>query len=435
MSPAATRQYWERTTALLAARINLVIWFERFAPVLFGICTLGAVSLYALRRLDRPVTWGWAGVLGGVMLGSAIVRMMAAGRFFSRQDARILLERQWGLDAALTAASAGVATWPPASARKSRVVAWRASGVSMWVVAAFALLGASVWLPVPLASTPPAVPIEKPPALTQTEAMLRELARADVASPESLEQLATQARELGQRPTEEQYTHSALEAADTLRDQTMSAIENLARDLESASSALAPLESSSGALADEVVKSASDQLGAALQGLRDGRIKPSENLLAGLNAAGAAHLRGLSPQQLSRLRNALNGAAGRARGVAGAAGAGARIARPGDGPGQEGPGPGDGGVQRGRGDAPLSFARDPSAAQNGIMQGLGNDDLSRATLGDLVETSKDRPDVDPAKAAGPMSTGAIATPARGGEAVWVDRLTPAERAVLKDFFK
>lgn len=436
MSSAASRQYWERTTAFLAVRINVAIWLERFVPVLFGICTAGAVGLYALRRLDRPVEWGWAGVLAGLLIGAVFVWWRAARGFFSRRDARIFLERQWRLDAALTAATDGIAPWPPVAAAQPRVLAWQASAVAGWLAAAALLLAASVWLPVPAGASVPPRPVEKPPSLAQTEALLRELAKADVASPESLDQLAAQARELANRPAEEQYTHSALEAADTIRDQTMGAVENLARELETASSALAPLESASGALADEVVKGAADQLGAALQGLRDGRLKPSEHLLSTLSAAGAAHLRGLSPQQLSRLRGALNAAAGRARGVAGAAGADARIARPGSGECEgTGPGPGSGGVGRGRGDAPLAFTNDPSAAQAGLMQGLGNEDLSRATLGDLVETSKDRHEIDPAKAAGPMSAGAVAVPARGGEAVWVDRLTPGERAVLKEFFK
>lgn len=436
MSPEASRQYWERTTAFLAVRINIAIWLERFAPVLFGVCTAGAVVLYALRRLDRPVEWGWVGLLIGAVAGAAFVWWRLARSFFSRRDARILLERQWRLDAALTAATEGITPWPPAATAKPRVLVWQASAILGWLAAAIILLAASVWLPVTVAAAAPPRPVEKPPSLAQTEALLRELARADVAAPESIDQLAAQARELANRPAEEQYTHSGLEAADTLRDQTMSAIENLARELESASSALAPLESASGALADEAVKGAADQLGAALQGLRDGRLKPSENLLSTLNAAGASHLRGLSPQQLSRLRSALNAASGRVRGVAGAAGAGARIARPSQTPGEgEGFGVGTGEVTRGRGDAPLFFSRDPSARLEGLMQGLGNDDLARATLGDLVETSKDRHEVDRTRAAGPTSAGVVAAPARGGEAVWIDRLTPAERAVLKDFFK
>lgn len=435
MSANASRRTWDRITASLAWRINTAIWLERFGPVLFGACTTAAIALFALRRLDRPLAWGWGGALAVAAAGAAYAWWRSAPRFFSRADARILLERQWRLDAALTAATEGIAPWPPTPATRPNLLSWKPANVLGWTGAGLVLLAASLWLPVPAPAAAPPRPVEKPPSLTQTEALLRELARLDVASPESLDQLATQARELAQRSPEEQYTHSGLEAADTLRDQTMSAVDNLARDLESAASALAPFEAGAGALPDELVKAAADQMGAALQGLRDGRLRPSEELMSSLRAAGASHLKGLTPQQLSTLRGQLNSTAGRVRGVKGAAGAGARITKPGEGSVCETPGPGTGGIERGRGDAPLSFAQDPSAAQQGLMQGLGSDDLARATLGDLVETSKDRHEVDRDKLAGPMSAGAVATPARGGEAVWVDRLTPDERAVLKDFFK
>ena len=50
----------------------------------------------------------------------------------------------------------------------------------------------------------------------------------DVTDPASLDQLAAQARELSDRTPEGQYTHSGLEAADALRDQTMAAVQNVA---------------------------------------------------------------------------------------------------------------------------------------------------------------------------------------------------------------
>jgi hypothetical protein len=61
--------------------------------------------------------------------------------------------------------------------------------------------------------------------------------------------------------------------------------------------------------------------------------------------------------------------------------------------------------------------------------------LKRFALGDKLGTSAGAHDVDPNKTAGPMSAGAISGAANGGEAVWVNRLTPAERAALKKHFK
>ena len=66
---------------------------------------------------------------------------------------------------------------------------------------------------------------------------------------------------------------------------------------------------------------------------------------------------------------------------------------------------------------------------------MKGDALKNLALGDKLGTSAGAHDVDPQKSAGPMSAGAVAAPASGGEAVWVNRLTPAERAALNKFFK
>jgi len=139
--------------------------------------------------------------------------------------------------------------------------------------------------------------------------------------------------------------------------------------------------------------------------------------------------------------------------VLGAAGAGAMVAGAGTGTGQgsgqgQGNGPGQsgrhglnpgngfgsGGPGGGGGTGPLTFGEKPSQAGDGTAQGLNGTDLSRAALGDRLETTSGTHEVDPTKAVGPISAGAVAAPAGGGEAVWIDRLTPAERAALKNFF-
>eukprot|EP01035_Chromulina_nebulosa_P008943 gene8943-12087_t len=73
-----------------------------------------------------------------------------------------------------------------------------------------------------------------------------------------------------------------------------------------------------------------------------------------------------------------------------------------------------------------------SDAGDGISLGINGDALKRFSLGDKLGTTTGQHDKDPAKAAAPTSAGSVATPASGGEAVWVNRLTPAERA-LTDF--
>lgn len=86
--------------------------------------------------------------------------------------------------------------------------------------------------------------------------------------------------------------------------------------------------------------------------------------------------------------------------------------------------------------AHLSAAAFPRGATGkATAEGLTADKPNPPALGDKLGEQLGTHEVDPSKAVGPSSAGAIAAPAAGGEAVWVNRLTPAERAALKNFFK
>lgn len=426
----AAQIFWERSSARLATRINLAVWLEQFAPVAFGLSSAAAIAVFALRRTEGPVAFAWLGLMATIAGAAGFAWWRGRSRFHRPADARVILESALHLDSRLSAATDGVTRWPEQTAVPP-IVRWSSLAAPGWLVGAVVLLAAGAWLPVFGRLGPNRRPVEKPPALAQTEAMLEELAKLEVADPASLDQLNAQARELAERSPEDQYTHSGLEAADTLRDQTMAAVQNLARSYDGAAGALAPFESRD-ASGNADLKGADDRLAAALDGLRSGRLAGNPALSSLLAAA-----KRMSSEQLKQLRDKLNQAGAGARGVAGAAGAGAKIAGPGQGQGEgEGEGYGKGGVTRGRGDAPLTMSLDPTAEQAGKLQALSPGDLERATLGDFAGMEHGgAPQVDPAKLGGPSSAGAAAATARGGDAVWIDRLSPADRAVLREVFK
>jgi len=441
VAPAASRQFWESSSARLAARINLAVWLEHFGPWAFGVCSAAAVAVYALRRQAGPEHWAWVALVLAAAGAAGLAWRRGRARRYAAADARVLLESVLRLDTRLSAAHDGVAPWPAPHRELPPVVRWRSLAAPGWMLGGLALLALGAWAPLAGSRPDERPPVEKPPALAQTEAMLQELSRLEVADPASLEQLEAQTRELAARPTEEQYTHSALEAADTLRDQAMAAIQTLARGYDGAAAALGAREEAAAGTGPEG-SAGGGRLAAALDGLRSGRLAGHPELLKSLAAAQTGRS-GMSREQLQQLQSRLNQAGAQARGVAGAAGAGARMAQPGEGTGEgeggadkEGKGPGRGGVNRGRGDAPLTMTLDPSARQEGRIEGVAGDDFSRASLGDLTGTERGGAhEVDPNRAHGSGAAGTVAGPARGGDAVWVDRLSPGDRAVLREFFK
>lgn len=461
MRSTPAQRHWEGAVRRLAWRVNASAWLDAAGPGFFGAGAAAGFAAYALRRarIEDAGVWGfwWLG-LGVALLAAGVWGWWRArADFFSETDARCLLEHKLGLDSALSAATDGVAGWPEPRALPA-TLRWRAPLTAAWLCGAGALALAGMVSPVPAPSLFDARRAnEKPPALAQAEEWLEQLAEQEVARPEDVEKLAEQARGLGERTPEERYSHSVLEAADTLRAQTAQAIRGLGANLEDAASALAPLERPAGELSDEELGAVAARLGEALRGLQEGALSPREDLMRQLGqAANAAGRRSLSPEQAAQLKQQLAQAGRAATGVLGAAGQGAPVAtadpnspvKPGDGScgascagSQSGGacdgscGPGSGGIARGPGHAPLMFRDEASEAGAGNTETVSAEDLSRAALGELLGMERGEHEFDPKNASGPSAAGAIASAGQGGEVVWVDRLTPKERAALKEFFK
>jgi hypothetical protein len=461
MRSEAAQRHWENAIRGVARRVNLSAWLDRVAPWAFATGVVSGFAAYLVRRARGADPQAWL-VLG---LGAALV-LCAVGAwawwrsrktFFREADARTLIEHRMQLDSALSAASAGVAPWPEPRPLPT-TLRWRAPATLGWMVGALALALAGAWLPLPAQSAfDPRRVTQKPPALAQAEEWLEQLAAEEVARPEDVERLAEQARGLGERTPEERYSHSALEAADTLRAQTAQAVRGLAANFQEAAAALAPLERPASRLSDEELAAVAARLGEALRGLNEGPLAAREELARQFaSAANAAGRRSLSPEQAAQLRQQLSRAGRAATGVLGAAGQGAPIAtadpnrpvRHGHGncsggcAGAENGGEcdgtcplGSGGIARGPGHAPMMFREQASEAGAGRTETVDSEDLSRASLGELLAMERGEHEFDPKTSAGPQSAGAVSSPAQGGEVVWVDRLTPRERAALKDFFK
>lgn len=418
------RRFWEARATSLAWRINVGAWLERAAPVWFAVATPFAVALYALRRRAAPDDAVVIALALALIAAAIHAAWRARASYYQRPDALVLIESHLRLDTRLTAATAGLVPWPAPPEVWPALVHWRLRAPGGWLAATVALLVLAHVFPVSrdAAQTRFSGP---PSSLLQTKEMLAALEDLKIADPAALEKLAERAAELARRPAENQFAHSALEAADALRDQTAAAAAALGRNLESAAAALDAASNSPD------LKSAAGRLGAALQGLRDGALAANPDLLANL-PGDLGELSSLTAEQRAQLARQLGQAGQQARGVAGAAGAGAKVAKA-DGTAEDGTG--SGGEGGGGGAAPLTLSNQVADIQPGKSEGLTLGDLGRVSLGDKLGTTSAAHAVDPAAATGPVSAGAVSVPAQGGDAVWVNRLTPAERAALKNFFK
>jgi hypothetical protein len=104
-------------------------------------------------------------------------------------------------------------------------------------------------------------------------------------------------------------------------------------------------------------------------------------------------------------------------------------------PGESGqPGGGAGDISRGPGTAPVNLSKDEKDLGSRNLEGVTNDDISRAQPGDLLGIGDGQHEIDEARVA-PTAAGDVQSEGQGGTAVWRESLLPDEKKVLKKYFR
>ena len=200
-------------------------------------------------------------------------------------------------------------------------------------------------------------------------------------------------------------------------------------------SALSLLDSLNGASSPEAMQSLQE----ALTGMESLALQPGGIMSRQLQELKASlpSLQ-IDPETARRLREQLERAAQQLRSMCGQCGISLMtspddrtVMESGQGEGNE---PGRGGTGRGRGDAPLAFEMEERPRLDTVSRRVVHEDLSRAVLGEAagVETAAPSPE---GAGNGQEHGGRGARPARGGDAVWSDCLTPQEQSALKEIFR
>lgn len=433
------RQEWQGRISRVQWLLNAVITVECLCIPFFAAGALVGMAWYGGRRLGAD--WGW---LAGISLSAAVLFLAAwgwlrlRGRFFSRRDAAAFLDEQAGLHAALSAREewgASVET-PGGSVPKNFVLRVRSAWGVVWLAGGAALMACGALMPLPVQQVVYQLP-DLPPVLSQVQEALDRMDEMESVDGKSLEPFREQLEDLKRMSRNEMYSHAGLEAADALKGKTAAAVAGLSNQMYRADSALSLLDSRNGASSPEVMQSLQE----ALKGMESLSLQPGGIMSRQLQELKAAlPSRQIDPETARRLKDQLERAAQELRSMCGQCGMSFvaspddnAVMKPGQGEG-DGTGPGRGGVGRGRGDAPLAFGMEERKQLDTVSKRAVNEDLSRAALGDAagVETAAPSPEEE---RSGLEDGGRGARPARGGDAVWSDQLTPQEQSALKGIFK
>ncbi|MEO7934003.1 MAG: hypothetical protein ABIT76_12680 [Chthoniobacterales bacterium] len=426
-------QFWKSRARRVAWKQNIASWLTVFLPVFLGAAIVGSCAILILRRQEQPlvpVIWITLAVL---LTGALIGLKLQWKKFWSAVDGMVRLEISMRLHNGLTAARAGISAWPQPRENLTDALDWRWRKVTWPILAGIALWLAANLVPVPGLTRTVARPQEQPPAWAEVQTTIDALKKEDVVEPASLENVQDQLDTLRGQDAKEWYDHASLEAGDNLRAETDQAIRDLQKSLQvSADTAAKLMQAGDTPLTDNDLKAMNQALAGALQNLENGKLAINKDLLKKLQKMDPKSLKSLSPEQLAQLQQQLQKGAGACQSclAPGQGGKKADSVFAGmEKPGQSG-GPGGGG-----GPAPLTSKADTVNLHTKETDTISNDDLTRALPGDVVGLSSGEHQVDKNQTAPVTTAGPISSNGEGGQAVWKDNLTPAERATLGRYFK
>jgi hypothetical protein len=440
---------WSREADRVSRRVNLGWWIEALTVPLVIIGLVGACALLLVRR-ELPDTPAWQ--LG---LGIAVVLLALAGiawaiarrRFESRSTSMVRIEAAMHLRNGLSAASAGIGPWPEVPPRIDAGLNWNWQRVVIPPLAALFFLMAGLFIPVSALPGNDATGPQEPDAWKQVEADLERLGEDKMIDETYLEEMKKKLEELRSKEEEEWFSHSSLEATDSLKKQHQSELQRFERDLNQADKALGNLQKNAGGMPQERKDQLMNQFDQALQGLQNGGLKPNPGLLNQLKELDPNNLGQLNPEQMQQLRENLQKAGQACKDCQGGGqgnewmdelldGQGNGEGQgEGDGPPKDGEGPGGkGGVNRGPGHAPGVLGKQGDMLKGGDLEALEAKDLSRSLPGDLLQLQDGEHDVDKS-ATGTAAGGGIDSTGAGGDRVWKESLDPEEQKALKKFFE
>lgn len=432
-------RFWRRSARRVARRLNVGRWLERVLPVWAGLSVLVACGVLILRnRGVSDLTWVWVGVVAVFVVAGLVVYGVGSRKHYtSTEQALVWLEHRLRLNNRLTAASAGIGAWPDARAEAVELLEWRLGRIVPAPLFSVGLIVAAAFIPVSPHSEPMPPPIASPLAWTEMERWLEEVKETELVDEQAVEAWEERVESLESQPKEEWYSHSSLEAGDSLREELASELRALERGLSEAESSLTELlELTENANASpEKRRLAQKRLAKALDDLDLATLPLSRKVKRQLmTLARERKVKRLTQEQLEQLRERL-----RERRYA-------NLPRPGDeayafltpggADGATSSGAlGRGGTNRGPGSAPIELAEQRTELGTSRIEDVMGHEPLGTEFGETIAVGIGEHDNDTSGFRGGLDAGAVAATGEGGELVWSQTLTPAERRVLKKYFK
>ncbi len=429
--------FWQSTATRLARRLNLGRWLETALPVWAAVSVVAACALLIVRnRGDVDPAWFGLGVVAAGVIGGLAVFVFGTRRdLASTDDALVWLEHRMGLNNRLTAAAAGIGEWPTPRRDALELLAWRPSRLLPAPLFSALLLVTAGWIPVTVDRGPIPPPVSPPVAWTEMERWLEEVQQTELVEEQAIEAWHERVESLESQPKEEWFSHSSLEASDSLREELASELRALEKGLSDAEASLSKMIELDENASPEKRRLSQKRLGESLEDLELASLPLSRKMKRQLmTLARERNVKRMTKEQLEQLRERL-----RERRYA-------NLPRPGDdayafltpgGSDTQGSSgePGRGGVNRGPGSAPIDLTGERTELETTRIEDVMGHEPLGAEFGETVSVGLGEHDVDTSEFRVGGVAGATTARGEGGELVWSQTLTPEERRVLEKYFK
>lgn len=418
---------WQKTAARLRRRVNLAWWYQEVTIPLVLVALVGGSFALLARWYEWSLNaWFWT-VIGVLALGACGFAFWRARRkWLTMEQAYVRLDADLGLCNALSTALAGRGSWPKLLEGQS-VVRWRAGQVALPVVGAFLFLLFGFALPV--APAKQGSPELQPYTWSRLASEVEELVEEGLIDEDYADEVKERLEELREQKAEEWFSAASLEATDSLQQAHSREMNRLKRDLMEIQKTLKKAGNPDATKAQR--QKLQQQFEEAMEGMRNGQMKPNEELMKQLSEAAKQGMEQMSEEERQRMQEKLKELAdqlGENPGEGEGEGEG-------EGPdGEAGPGNGEGEPRRGPGAASDLFGADSPKLDAGKFEHLDGEDDKEPEPGDLLNLEEIEHDLDKSKQ-GPTTSGAAKSEGTGGDRVWKDALDPDEQKSLKSFFE
>ncbi|GHB92868.1 hypothetical protein [Cerasicoccus arenae] len=428
-----TERIWKRNARRTAWAANCFWWLQRFLPFFLGLNLASAVAVIYARQQEWPQDRIVA-IYAAVLVVLALIALgLAWRRFLSQRDGMLRLEQHLGLKSALSAASEGAIAWPPLPEQLSVPYQFRWGNITTPIAVSATLLLIGCLIPVETVRADVVIDNPKQPmAWEELEAWVEELTEDEVVEETALKELEKKLDELRQQPTETWFTQSSLEAGDSLRDQTQQDLQKLAQDMMKTSALLDAMRQAGDEPFSQEAMALEGALQKALEGMQLGTTPLSSEMMEQLKKMGNSQsCQNIDLSKYKLVKGTLDENAQKLCKLA-----------------KLNPDaledmilmacqmPGNGGIDRGPGAAPLTASPFESRVTPASVEGVSNEDMRNAALGQTLAIQDRAPDENEAGEAFIIKTSQGSDSlGQGGDVVWKNQLSPEERKLLENYFQ